>query len=479
VWLAVAGGTLALAGVHWDDAWHTDRGRDSFFVPPHLLLYAGTLLVTVAVGWWWLQVRASGVRPWSVQPLRLAALGALATFGSAPLDELWHRWFGRDAVLWSPPHLLGVMATVTLAIGITAGATDGSRARRWQVAAAGALVLGGLLVPVMEYEADVPQFSAVWYLPALSAGVLAAREVLTGLGGRWSATRSALLLTGFQLVLIAALAGADFSRPVITPVAILVVLLDAADRGLRLAACALLAPLLVYLPVHTIQPGGVALTWGEPLTSVALAIPAIAVVLVLTRGMPSTWRRSRAFAAVAVMLAAPLVGFVTAGDAWAHDPGQGNEVTTAEIGVERRAGHVAISVTLDSPDCTGYEPVRAVGRRGGQTIVGPLLEVDDCRFEGELLLHRAGRWFVYAELIGPGGTAVETWLPIGDGDGEALARGRSVYEPPSPRESPMKAASSIAVTGFALGLAASAIRFSTASLRTPAGRSAGPNTGDP
>ena len=39
--LAAAGFLMALFGVYWDDAWHTDRGRDSTLSAPHLALYAG------------------------------------------------------------------------------------------------------------------------------------------------------------------------------------------------------------------------------------------------------------------------------------------------------------------------------------------------------------------------------------------------------------------------------------------------------
>jgi hypothetical protein len=33
--------TLAAFGLAWDIRWHSLVGRDTFFTPPHLLLYAG------------------------------------------------------------------------------------------------------------------------------------------------------------------------------------------------------------------------------------------------------------------------------------------------------------------------------------------------------------------------------------------------------------------------------------------------------
>lgn len=41
--IAFLAGTAALFGTYWDDAWHTDRGRDDFFIAPHLTLYGGVL----------------------------------------------------------------------------------------------------------------------------------------------------------------------------------------------------------------------------------------------------------------------------------------------------------------------------------------------------------------------------------------------------------------------------------------------------
>src|SRR5439155_388079 len=39
----------------------------------------------------------------------LAAWGIALTVLAAPIDDLWHRLFGLDVTLWSPPHLLGLL----------------------------------------------------------------------------------------------------------------------------------------------------------------------------------------------------------------------------------------------------------------------------------------------------------------------------------------------------------------------------------
>ena len=85
--LVVVAGAAALFATYWDDAWHTDLGGDSATIPPRLLLY-----------------------------------GSVAVIGAA-----WHAAFGRDAVLWSPPHLLGVFGTLTLIVSLVAGTRPGGR----------------------------------------------------------------------------------------------------------------------------------------------------------------------------------------------------------------------------------------------------------------------------------------------------------------------------------------------------------------
>jgi hypothetical protein len=42
----------------------------------------------------------------------LAAWGMAVTVLAAPIDDLWHRLFGIDVTLWSPPHLMGILGVV-------------------------------------------------------------------------------------------------------------------------------------------------------------------------------------------------------------------------------------------------------------------------------------------------------------------------------------------------------------------------------
>jgi len=105
-------------GVQWDIQWHVLIGRDSFWIPPHLITYAGvSAAVFLSFGMlFWETWRGTGeVRVLGLTGSRgfhLAAWGIAVTILAAPIDDLWHRLFGIDVTLWSPPHLMGILGAV-------------------------------------------------------------------------------------------------------------------------------------------------------------------------------------------------------------------------------------------------------------------------------------------------------------------------------------------------------------------------------
>jgi hypothetical protein len=108
---AVAG----MLGGTWDAAWHVTFLRETFWSPPHLLLYTGTtgslVIGALGIGLAWLAGRRI--------PLGylIVASGALVVVGAAPLDEFWHRTFGRDVDVWSFPHLVALGGGITIGLG--------------------------------------------------------------------------------------------------------------------------------------------------------------------------------------------------------------------------------------------------------------------------------------------------------------------------------------------------------------------------
>src|SRR5687767_494578 len=47
LWAVIAAKILALWGLQWDIRWHIRIGRDSAFIPPHLMMYAGVAIIVL------------------------------------------------------------------------------------------------------------------------------------------------------------------------------------------------------------------------------------------------------------------------------------------------------------------------------------------------------------------------------------------------------------------------------------------------
>ena len=135
LWVMLAANVLAAWGVQWDIQWHVQIGRDSFWTPPHVMTYAGvTLVVLGAFGVLaidTLRRLMAGREPAGADRIfgitgtpgfHLAAWGIALSVLAAPIDDLWHRLFGLDVTLWSPPHLLGLLGVAinTLACAVIA-----------------------------------------------------------------------------------------------------------------------------------------------------------------------------------------------------------------------------------------------------------------------------------------------------------------------------------------------------------------------
>jgi hypothetical protein len=82
----------------------------------------------------------------------LAAYSITLTVLAAPIDDLWHRTFGLEVTLWSPPHLLGLVGGILNAAACLLIACEvypaRSRARSVALVVAGALVFGGISLGV-------------------------------------------------------------------------------------------------------------------------------------------------------------------------------------------------------------------------------------------------------------------------------------------------------------------------------------------
>jgi hypothetical protein len=169
--LAVAAIAGMLGGT-WDAAWHVTLRRESFWSPPHLLLYTGTtlsLIVSAAAILGVHVLRWPTPGPWvslgRPVPLGFAfvAVGAALVLGAAPLDDFWHRTFGADVDVWSFPHLVALFGGAVINIGaVMAIGADQRRVggRAWGHRALMLLFLSVLVWTMM--------FSLNWYTLVLA-----------------------------------------------------------------------------------------------------------------------------------------------------------------------------------------------------------------------------------------------------------------------------------------------------------------------
>jgi hypothetical protein len=190
---SIYGLAFAGYGFYTDVAYHVALGRDDdLFTAPHTAIFAG--LVIIALGplvgilvatleriptplrWGGLRV------PWSTVPLGVLGVAAVTGF---PVDELWHQQYGVDVTMWSPPHLIMILAAsfsglaswlVLADAGVRPGAGATPRHRRWarglHVVAA-ALTLQGLSSVQGEFSFGVPQWQQLYHpvLVCLAAGL--------------------------------------------------------------------------------------------------------------------------------------------------------------------------------------------------------------------------------------------------------------------------------------------------------------------
>jgi hypothetical protein len=427
--LIAVGGVAAMLGLFWDDAWHTDVGRDDIWSPPHLLLYAGVALLLLVIADWARRRRGLEGRvvlrdPTVVLPL----FGAAVTLGAAPVDEAWHQLFGRDAVVWSPPHMVAVAGMTAFAAGLLLATRRGTASgSRWATAVIGAFLIAAAGTAVMEYEADVPQFAVVWYLPVLMVGlVLSFALIRRAVGPGWSVPAAGAVHMGLRTAIVGFLAVLGHSVPTVMPTLVPALAFELAlrrgwSRG-RLAAAVTAATVASHVPAHLLQAPGLSFTTADVVAGAVLGWFAAWAVLSALQVGASTASPARTAARVGVPVMLLVVPSPWAApSAWAHDPGQGVEVAPAVLR-SVRDGDV-VEVSLDGVGCRGWRPHRVVARRAGQERVGSLEATARCRYAGEVVVDDPGRWFVYVEVV-VSGEATEAWIPVEQG---AHEKGTALY----------------------------------------------------
>lgn len=135
----------AAYGLYWDIQWHFFVGRDSFWIPPHVLLYSGiavagvSAFLSIVCESIWRRRSDGSIALWIFRGSRgmfIAGIGILFVVIAAPLDDYWHRLYGIDVTLWAPFHLMTLFGSFIGLIGLTyvlAGLGNAARGTRWKL----------------------------------------------------------------------------------------------------------------------------------------------------------------------------------------------------------------------------------------------------------------------------------------------------------------------------------------------------------
>jgi hypothetical protein len=245
VWLGLVASLLLMVGGVWDIAWHHTRGRDTFWSPPHLVLYGGVglmSLVCLATVRRPRGGRRAGpgtdsalVERWGLRAPRGFAVAGEGVFAvlSAPVDEAWHWLVGVDVTIWSPPHLFAIAAAGAIRLGLVIALVDemarvGPTIPRQRLGLAWprttlaegvllalfSILLGNLLFALGDHAVRAVSRGPVLYplLASLTVPVVLVAGSRT-LGRLGAAAGIVLVLLAFQALLRAGLCAVGFGLP--------------------------------------------------------------------------------------------------------------------------------------------------------------------------------------------------------------------------------------------------------------------------
>src|SRR5262249_53049150 len=143
----------------------------------------------------------------------LAACGIALTVLAAPIDDLWHRLFGLDVTLWSPPHMLGLLGVAINTLACALVAREAYPAQSWPRYI-------GIVVALMSFYGS------------LSIGLGPARGLAYLSGGPWF---SAFPVLGALFLPLALLAAVRLTGRRSTPLVLLIVGLAVGTIGATIA----------------------------------------------------------------------------------------------------------------------------------------------------------------------------------------------------------------------------------------------------
>lgn len=107
---------VVTTGGSWDISNHLLNKPETFFAPPHFVLYSGVTIALFGAALVMLNMSVKEIKSGNGLSIKLVQVGIALLLGAGPFDFLWHSSFGLDGLL-SPPHLALICGMVLSSIG--------------------------------------------------------------------------------------------------------------------------------------------------------------------------------------------------------------------------------------------------------------------------------------------------------------------------------------------------------------------------
>jgi hypothetical protein len=217
IWVGVLAITSSSIGGAWDVSWHRSIGRDTFWTPAHMAIYACGVLAGIICAWLIAKgtfghddgLKAASVNVFGLRaPLGvfLAGWGCVAVLTSAPFDNWWHNAYGLDVKIVSPPHALLILGLRGISTGVMflilaamnrAAENDTGTFKQLQLLFlyVGGLAIVGQMFFVQEYTWDVKLHQAAPYIAMGIALPLLFAVFSQASRSPWAATSTAAVYT--------------------------------------------------------------------------------------------------------------------------------------------------------------------------------------------------------------------------------------------------------------------------------------------
>jgi hypothetical protein len=224
VWCGVVAVTSASIGGAWDVSWHRSIGRDSFWTPAHMAIYACGVLAAVVCSYLIFATtfgRSAELKRVSVKVLGfraplgafIAAWGGIAMLTSAPFDNWWHAAYGLDVKIVSPPHTLLILGIRAVGVGVlflilssmnraseaSAANERGHHQLQLLFLYLGGLIVGGQMFFLLEYTWDVYLHDATAYITMAIAIPVVLAMLSRASQHCWAATLAVTVYTLFAI----------------------------------------------------------------------------------------------------------------------------------------------------------------------------------------------------------------------------------------------------------------------------------------